>query len=276
MALFVFTTQKDFSAQLILKEAQKKSLDCFIYFYPDFIFKKDILYHKSKSFVSVNKKDKIVLRDPYQDGNYSLALGKILKRFYKQILLDKECLRKHPRYEDKLFQARFFQKNNLYIPETYFGTEVRKISKFPVVAKKRISSRGKDNSLLRNSQELNAFYKRHNARNYIAQTYKKATGDYRILILKGKILGIVSRQVKLRRDKSIKVKVTQAFVKLPKKVTNDSLKITKKLGADFVGIDVLFSQKKYYFLEANLSPQFKGFSRVTGVNVAQKIINLFF
>jgi len=274
MALYIFTTSKDFSVELIREEATKQSLDCFVYFYADLVFKRNILVYKDKQSIQIGRKDRIILRDPYQEGNFSLLLKKILKKFKGNILLDSQCLTSYPSYEDKLFQAKFFRKNKICIPKTCYGKQISKISSFPIIVKKRISSRGKGNILLKNSKELNEFLNFRDIRQYIAQEYQKAETDYRILILKEKVLGIVNRKVKFKRDKSIKVKVQKGLNKLPSQVTKDALKISKKLGADFVGIDVLLSQGKYYFLEANLSPQFKGFVRATGINVAKKIIKL--
>lgn len=274
MRLYIFTTSKDFSAELVREEAIKQSVDCFIYFYADLSFKKNVLFSKDKKIILIEKKDKIILRDPYQKGNFSLLLRKFLKKFKENVLLDKKCLIAYPSYEDKLFQAKFFKKDGVCFPKTCYGKQISKISNFPVVVKKRISSRGKGIFLLMEDKDLDSFLELSNPKNYIAQDYMKAERDYRIVILKGKVLGIVSREVKFKKDKSIKVKVQKGLNKLPGQVTKDALNISKSLGADFVGVDVILARGKYYFLEANLSPQFKGFSRATGVNVAKKILGL--
>lgn len=270
MSLIIFTTTKDFSVKLISEEATKQSKDCFVYYYPDITCNKNKIYNKNEPIL-ISKKDNIILRDPFQGGKYNRIMSRILIKFYPYILLDKKCFKKYPRYEDKLFQARFFQRNKITIPETY---SISKVSSFPIVIKKKISSRGKGNFLLKSHDELEKFLKQRNHKDYILQDYKKAEGDYRILILKNKILGIVSRRVKLKKDNSLKVKVKKSYNKLPKSVTNTALKIARQLGADLVGVDVILSQGKYFFLEANIAPQFKGFTRISGINVAKKIIDL--
>lgn len=198
-------------------------------------------------------------------------MRKVLTSYSRHILFDKRCFKKYPEYEDKFFQAKLFQKNKISTPDIYSIKNLDKIN-LPVVIKKRISSRGKGNFLIKNHGEFVNFFKKHNRKDYIVQEYKKAEGDYRILILKNKILGTVSRRVKFNKDTTIKVKIKKSYNKIPWQATKSALKIAKILEVDFVGIDVLLSQGKHYFLEANLAPQFKGFTKVTGINVAKKIV----
>lgn len=274
MSLFIFTTPKDFSTDLILKEARKQSLDCSVIYYSNIKRKNKLLFDKNKP-VLVGKKDNILLRDPYQGGNFSLKMRKILKEYYQCVLLDRRCFKKHPQYEDKLFQAKFFRKNKISAPETYFLKQIAKIKAFPIVAKRRISSRGKGNFLINNRSELNNFLKRQKQKDFVLQGYKKIDRDYRVLIFKNKILGTVSRIVSFKKDKTIKVRVEKEDNGLPECIKQDALRTSKKLGSDFVGIDLIFSRGKYYLLEANLAPQFKSFTRVTGINVAKRIIDIY-
>jgi len=260
MKLIMLTTAKDFSAKLIAEEAKKISLDYCIIFYKNI-----------KKKIHIKKESKIILRDPYQGGDYSRKMKQILSKYYSQVILDKKCFRKFSQYEDKLFQVKFFQKNKVSVPPIF---SAKKIYACPIVIKKRISSRGKGNWLIESQEEQDSFFKKNQLKDYIIQKFEKPEKDFRILILNNKILGIVSRRIKYKRDKTIKVKVLKGKARLPQKIKTESLRLAQKLGADFVGIDVIYSKKKYYFIEANLAPQFKGFARATGINVAKKIINI--
>jgi len=86
---------------------------------------------------------------------------------------------------------------------------------------------------------------------------------------------VVDKYIYLKRGGEIGVRIKKAVDDFPRRIKEDSIKITKRLKADFVGVDVIHAEDgKYYFLEANLSPQFGGFSKVTKINVASRIIRL--
>lgn len=228
-------------------------------------FYEDLVYNNGKILdKKISKKDKIILRSPYHPYkshlDYRFFAKKLLIDYYDNILLDRECYLNFPFYEDKLFQTDFFIRNKINIPKTIFAQEPRQ---FPVIVKKRISSRNKGNFIINSQFELKNFFKTHNYLDYLIQEYIKTKGDYRILILKNKILDIVKRKAN---------KITNTAT-LPDKIKNQALKITKLFKADFTGVDVIESQdNRFYFLEINLSPQFRSFERVTGVDVMEKIM----
>lgn len=222
MSLIIFTTKQD----LALRNTKQAK----IYFYENL----------KKFNFKINKQDKIILRDPYNAGvDYSSSFRKILNKYYSQILLDRECYKNFPNYEDKLFQAKFFQKHKIPAPKFFTNA----------IIKKRISSRNKGNFII-NSK-------------YFVQEYIDFKQDIRILILKNKILGIVQK----KNNKIFKI------ANLPSKIKNQALKLVRLFKADFAGIDVIKSKNnKYYFLEINLSPQFKAFEKITKIDVVQEII----
>ena len=46
----------------------------------------------------------------------------------------------------------------------------------------------------------------------------------------------------------------------------------EKSGLFLAGIDFIKSREGYQVLEINVSPQFKGFEKASGINVAQKVL----
>jgi len=271
MKLLIFTTKKDWSAKLIFTEARKRKLNCKIIYYNNLAFQKGKLTKNGRK-INIGKKDKIILRYPYLEGEYSFFVNKLLEEYSKNILLDVRCFKKYPQYEDKLFQADLFYKNKIKVPENFYGNVIPK--KFPVVIKKRISSRCKGNYIIKNKTNLKKFFKDNEPSEYIIQEYIKAEKDYRILILKGKILGIVERRIRIRKDDSIGVKLTENS-DLPKRILQQSVNVYKCFKADLLGVDLVKTKdNKYYFIEGNLMPQFRSFTRMTKINVAEKIINL--
>lgn len=277
MKLILFTTKVDKGGREIIKEARKMPLACQIYFYEQFVYKNGEIFNLNPNPLSIDQGDKIILRDPYNaKSDYSFFTRKILKKYYENILLDRECYSTFPFYEDKLFQADLFIKLGITTPETFLGKNINRLFlKFPVVVKPRIGSRGRGIRILKNPKEMEDFFAEKYPLNYIVQKYHKAKNEYRILLLEHKILGMVSKNVYLKNKGKVGVIVNKVVSDLTEKIKKDAIRITKALKADFVGIDVIHAEDgKYYFLEANLSPQFGGFAKTTGVNVAKKIISL--
>ncbi len=276
MKLVLFTTKVDKGEPAIEKEAEKMSLLYQVYFYEELVYKNGEILNSNLNPLSINRDDKIILRDPYNTkSGYSLFTKKILKKYYENILLDRECYSKFPFYEDKLFQADFFIKLGITAPETFLGKNINKALKFPVIVKPRIGSRGRGIRIFNKPKEMESFFAEKDPLNYIVQRYHKAKNEYRILLLKHKILGIVDKHIYLKNKGKVGVKINKAVNDLPKRIKQDAIKITKELKADFVGVDIVHAESgKYYFLEANLSPQFGAFTRTTGINVARKIVSL--
>lgn len=85
------------------------SLSCQIYFYDELVYKDGEILNLSQDPLLIKQDDKIILRDPYNSkNNYSFFAQKILKKYYKNVALDRECYSKFPFYEDKLFQVDLF------------------------------------------------------------------------------------------------------------------------------------------------------------------------
>jgi len=276
MKLILFTTKADKGGQEIKKEARKMSLDCQIIFYEELFYKNGKIFNLNSSPLSIHRDDKIILRDPYNTNrDYSFFTQKILEKYYKNISLDRECYSKFPLCEDKLFQVDLFIKLGITTPKTFFGKKIKKELKFPVIVKPRIGSRSRGIRIFKKPGELQKFFKNRNTADYIVQKYLKVKNEYRILILKHKNIGIVQKKIYLKSKGRIGVTINKVANTLPEKIIKDATKISKALKADFIGIDVIQTKNdKYYFLEANLSPQFGGFAKVTKINVANKVIKL--
>jgi len=88
------------------------------------------------------------------------------------------------------------------------------------------------------------------------------------------VLGVVSKNLFLKDKGKVGVTINKLVENLPKEILKDSVRVSKQLKADFVGVDIIrVKDIKYYFLEVNLSPQFGGFAKATGVNVAKEVID---
>jgi hypothetical protein len=274
MKLVIFTTKYDKSEKLLTKEVDKSQLSCRIYFYEDLVYQKGRIFSADQNPVSVNRDDKIILRDPYNAKyDYSFFTRKLLQKYYKNIALDRECYKQFPFYEDKLFQYEMFTELGIAAPETLFGQEVTNFIDFPVIVKPKIGSRSRGIHIIGDEQNLKEFFANKDPLNYLVQKYYKAEKEYRLLILKHKILGVVEKSIHLKTKGRIGVRINKMTDSLPQRIQKDSINVSKHLKADFIGVDVIAAENgNYYFLEANLSPQFTGFTKVSKINVAEKVI----
>ena len=275
MKFVLFTTKNDKGAQAIEEEAKRMSLPCQTYFCEELVYKNGEIFNSSLNPLSINRDDKIILRDPYNaKSDYSFFTKKILKKYYKNILFDKERYSKFPFCKDKLFQVSLFIKLGITTPETFFGRNINRFLKLPVIVKPRIGSRGRGIRIFNELKEMESFFAEKDFLDYIVQKYHKAKKEYRILLLRHKILGVVDKDIRLKDEGKVGVKINKVVNDLSGKIKQNAIRITEELKADFVGIDVIRTEDgKYFFLEANFSPQFGGFAKATGINVARKIIS---
>lgn len=212
-------------------------------------------------------KDKILLRDPYNTGNnYDRYLKYLLLHYQKNILLDYKTMRTYPQYEDKLFQQILLEKNNILCPIMF---DPLLIKDYPVIVKKRISSRSKGNFIINSKEKLIEFNKNNNIKDYIIQELIKFKHDIRVLVLFKKIIGSVERNAIKRDDNTMSIKMKATFP-LNKDQEKLVMEIAKIWEADFLGIDLLIDHHgNTYVIEVNLSPQYSSFERITGYEVAK-------
>lgn len=279
MKVIIFTTKSDLGSSLFVKENSSKNIETFIYYYEDMTYKNGQIKVMNEVDFDVNPNDHIILRDPYNDFiDYSFFLRLIVMRYYKQILIDRDCYLNFPMYEDKLYQSYLFERVGVSTPSTsYMSDEVVGLNNFPCIIKLRVSSRAKGVYIINSREEFENFFMKNKMEDHIIQEYIEIEEDYRVIVFGDEILGIVERSPKfLGENKISKVKVIKSLSIdiLPEKIKQECLIIVKELEADLVGLDVVKSKnEEYYFIEANLSPQFNSFQRESGVNVVKRILD---
>lgn len=279
MKLYIFTTNKDLSAPLICDEAKNQKLATEILFYENLKVSEGHLVNLSSKLTLLSD-DKIIIRWPWDADDTSIEYNSIVKylceKFQENICLDFDCLDKFsPNYEDKYFQSQVFEKLDVSTLKTVLGDVelAKKEVGFPMVMKKRLSSRSKGNFLIENSEQLDEKTRSSDLDKYIFQKYTPAEQDLRVLVLKGSVLGCVSRHMHVRDENRLSVKGMDKVEQIDERIKRDAMKIRDYLGADLVGFDVLVDKNgEYFFIEANLSPQFGSFMQTTKINVANKII----
>jgi ribosomal protein S6--L-glutamate ligase len=79
--------------------------------------------------------------------------------------------------------------------------------------------------------------------------------------------------VRLKGDGRLGVKVAEREINADERVLDLAKRAVESLGVEIGGVDVLEDEKgNFWVSEINLAPQFIGFERVTGINVAKKIV----
>ena len=112
---------------------------------------------------------------------------------------------------------------------------------------------------------------------YLLQEYIPNDGDYRVLVLGDKVLGVMKRssqtKSEFRNNYSAGGKVEVAD--LPDEIKRLAVKAAEVCGLAIAGVDVAFrdyDMNKPVIWEVNKGPQFKGFMKATGIDVPEEIV----
>lgn len=100
-------------------------------------------------------------------------------------------------------------------------------------------------------------------------------GDYRVWILKDKVIGVIKRSPSAEGEfrSNISLGGTAQVASLPDDVLDMAVKSAQILDLDMAGVDIIQDNytKKYYVMEVNAAPQFNGFMTTTGINLFEVI-----
>lgn len=271
MKLLLITTQEDRSRDRIVEEARRKGLEVSLQYYED-LKGRDLMPGEYQGF------DFSILRDPYNTGvDLSEIMKNILGFLKKERVLDHKVYENHPDYEDKLYQHGLF-KDVMEMPRFWFFDNPEKVNidSFPVIVKKRVSSRGRGIYIINSREDLERFLKENDISKYFIEEYLRIEKDVRVLLIGHEIVGAVERKFRIKDNlgyQGVGVKVIDRF-EVPEDTAREIVEVSKAMGSEFCGIDFIIDDKgKTYLLECNVSPQFVAFERVSGVNAAGKLMD---
>lgn len=211
---------------------------------------------------------------------------KALTQIHDRSFLINRCLALIPQATEKAFQQEYLQRKTTRIHgiPTFQFADREAINtaledgtlKFPFIQKPNKGSKGQGVELISSNEALP-----HLATDIEKQVYQnfiKNSGDFRVFILGGRMLGAVKR---IASEGSHLNNISQGgrveLVSNPEVLTK-LRKIGTTAAAVFeltlCGVDVIFDEEaqKYLFLEINTVPQWKGFQNATGINVAREVI----
>ena len=224
----------------------------------------------------------VILREPdYKKGLYELR-DSILNHY----LIHKSKILNHKSYTkwsvlDKITQHQEFAKANIpYIPLLNLSD-----AKFPFIAKNKLGSHGDSVYKITCKEDLDKVSQKHDLKDLLIQEFQNSGFDLRVIVLGGRILGIMKRtprEGEFLSNYSQGGRVEQLII------NNEELIIIKQIATeaakhfmlDYVGVDLMMGNSPageagdgdWKVLEVNRACQFKGFEQATGVNVASKMI----
>jgi RimK family alpha-L-glutamate ligase len=195
----------------------------------------------------------------------------------------------------KAWQMLALKEAGIEVPKTIYGSlwylyevmekgiEGRKEFNFPVIVKGSGGDRGTRVFKADNLEQLEKLVRdlrkteTDEGKRYMLQEFIPNNGDYRVLVLGEKVLGVMKRSSQnineFRNNYSAGGSVEIAD--LPEEIKQLAVKAAKVCGLAVAGVDVAFRDndfKKPVIWEVNKGPQFKGFMKATGIDVPVEIV----
>lgn len=265
--LLVFTQHpKAYAPIRFLQEAKNMDLRIKIY-----------EYTKIKDINKLPESKAVILREPDFKNNLYELRDSILKHYqiHNSLILNYKSYSKWS-VLDKITQHQEFEKAG--IPHI----SLLKLSnaKYPFITKNKLGSHGDNVYKITCKEDLKKVLLMHKADDLLCQEFQTSGFDLRVIVLGGRVLGIMKRTPKTGEflsNFSQGGTVTRYEVngyKDIKIVEEIATKTTNHFKLDYVGVDLMMgNDSEWKVLEVNRACQFKGFEKTTGVNVAKELIN---
>lgn len=151
------------------------------------------------------------------------------------------------------------------------GLDRFNIKEFPVVAKKLNSSIGKGVAKIESKTELLEFAKGSKG-SLIIQKYYPLEFDLRVFVVGDEVIASFARYNNKDNFITTQRGGFKEAMPISDSMKKAALEATRLQGLEIAGVDMFLHQNTPYILEVNSSPQFKICEKLTGVNVAEKIL----
>jgi RimK family alpha-L-glutamate ligase len=286
VAIFVAESETE-ATQRIKKELENLGAKCSVFSHENLFYtSKGLMYNDSKINLrayacGIFRLSHYFSKKHKKKFNLSNEINILLGHLADSFILNGAAYAKSPFY-NKFTQIELFRQYKIpAIPSFHTAINNKKnVSaflkrykiNFPCVAKISNSSQGAGVYKIDNAVDLARFIEKNQNKNIIFQKFIVNDGDYRVLVIGGRSLGVMKRTRKSaewRNNLSLEATSAPVWNKSIEKIAVDAC---KKIGLDFAGVDVIMAGKKYYILEINDVPGFKGFEEVfPGTNVAKSL-----
>lgn len=173
-----------------------------------------------------------------------------------------------------------FAKKNILQPKTWYFLNNKQISKlkiltYPLIAKHKLGRKSENIYMIKNFKKAEEFFLKNNLENYLIQEFIPTFSYIRVFVVGDEVLGAMEREKKNKipePGQKTNPGTKSHQIPLNKQLIEISLNGTKAEKNDICGVDIIKYKNKYYLIEANRSPMFKSFEKITQINVAKKII----
>ena len=279
------------TAKRIKEECKKRSVPCFVAFVPFArSFKNDdgtrtVVNKDGKEFIANRFDTVVVVRGAASGQSGTLDMISSFEKDGFFVINSRDSIEI---CSDKYRTSVTLVEAGLPTPRTALVTDPDMIEdvhkqvggKFPVVAKTLTGSKGQGVFIIDSKPSLNsvidAIQKIDEEEEIILQEYIDMKSDMRIIVLDGKVVGVMNRgKVKndFRSNFSMGAKIKK--VSISNEIEDLALKAAKVIGCYYCGVDIAISAKtkKPYIIEVNSSPGSEGIEMATKQNIVGDFID---
>ncbi|OGF33470.1 hypothetical protein A2533_02565 [Candidatus Falkowbacteria bacterium RIFOXYD2_FULL_35_9] len=242
------------------------------------------------SFIMANGDFKVFFNKKELKGIDACLIRGVSPHFAKAITLAKTLHRQGTRVVDRELYQKVYALNKMFtysglsyhglpcLPSYYFSNNeefnnYKKKLKFPVLVKDINGMHGRNIFFKYSLKELEDFFNWRKINKYFIQKFVDSEYYYRVLVVGKKVLGAMKRNtLKSIRRKRIPLAKRSHYSKLTRELKRLGKKAAKATNSDIAGVDIIYDGDKPYILEVNRSPQFKRFTQIMQVKVAEEIV----
>jgi RimK family alpha-L-glutamate ligase len=181
----------------------------------------------------------------------------------------------------KMATSMNLSRSNLPQPKTFQFLRkkevIKNINKFPypLIAKNPAGRKGENIFKLDNEEELKEFLKKMpKTLAFLFQEFLPTDGDIRVLVIGFKAIGAMKRHLV---PGDFRANISQGADAEKFKLTDEVKKIAEEAArvtsTEYAGVDLIESNGKFYVIEVNRAPQFRGFRKYTKVDPSPYILD---
>lgn len=181
----------------------------------------------------------------------------------------------------KMATSLDLSKKNLPQPQSFqFQTKKKVLENaaslpYPIIAKNPAGRKGENIFKLEDRTKLETFLNEMPAQMpFIFQEFLETDGDIRVLVVGYTAIGAMKRHLV---PGDFRANISQGADAEKFELTEETTSIAEKAArvteTEFAGVDLLESNGKFYIIEVNRAPQFRGFKKYTGLDPSPFIID---
>lgn len=254
----------------LIEEAKKRNIELCVVGVCDTMLCADGAYNNGKK---LEQRDFIVNRYKWDKTKNEMNL--LGKKSYND--LESFCI-----YVNKYEQMKRLVSKNFDKPKYILGNSCLRYDTLAACFNGRVIAKGLENSmgreifLLESEADMEQLRKYGDRREWLFEEFIESSygKDLRVYAIRGEVVGCMKRQA----ETDFRANVALGANTFPYEITDEIREIAKDIylqtGLDFVGIDLLFGENRFYLCEINVMPGIEGIEQTTGVNVAGKIMDM--